>query len=252
MIRSRNVTSGFLAAVNCMHADMKEEKEIKKTNSLYNVYSVMETSKALWNALEKKYKTEDAGLTKFVAARFLDFKMVDTRSVITQVQKLQVIVHDLLAEGMVINEAFQVAVFIEKLSLLWKDFKNYLKHKRKEMTLEDLIIRLRIEEDNKHAKNKSRGNSTIIRANIVEEAPQNKKRKKASGPKNYPSKKNFKGNCHNCGKSGHKAVDCRAPKNDVQKNKKKKNQANMVENAEEMEDLCVMLSECNLVGNPTE
>ncbi|XP_070030548.1 uncharacterized protein [Nicotiana sylvestris] len=206
-------------------------------DSLYNVYSVMETSKALWNALEKKYKTEDAGLKKFVAARFLDFKMIDTRSVITQVHELQVIVHDLLAE------AFQVAAFIEKLPPCWKDFKNYLKHKRKEMTLEDLIVRLRIEEDNKNAEKKSRGNSTIIRANIVEEAPQNKKRKKASGPKNYPSKKKFKGNCHNCGKSGHKAVDCRAPKNDK---KKKKNQANMVENAEEMEDLCAMLSECNL------
>ncbi|XP_070005781.1 uncharacterized protein [Nicotiana sylvestris] len=131
----------------------------------------METSKALWNALEKKYKTEDAGLKKFVAARFLDFKMIDTRSVITQVQELQVIVHDLLAEGMVINEAFQVAAFIEKLPPLWKDFKNYLKHKRKEMTLEDLIVRLRIEEDNKNAEKKSRGNSTIMGANVVEEAP---------------------------------------------------------------------------------
>nr|XP_009782249.1 PREDICTED: uncharacterized protein LOC104231026 [Nicotiana sylvestris] len=141
-------------------------------------FFVMETSKALWNALEKKYKTEDAGLKKFVAARFLDFKMIDTRSVITQVQELQVIVHDLLAEGMVINEAFQVAAFIEKLPPLWKDFKNYLKHKRKEMTLEDLIVRLRIEEDNKNAEKKSRGNSTIMGANVVEEAPQNKKRKK--------------------------------------------------------------------------
>ncbi|XP_075088232.1 uncharacterized protein LOC142170263 [Nicotiana tabacum] len=147
-------------------------------DGLYNVYSVMETSKALWNALEKKYKTEDVGLKKFVAARFLDFKMIDTRSVITQVQELQVIVHDLLAEGMVINEAFQVAAFIEKLPPLWKDFKNYLKHKRKEMTLEDLIVRLRIEEDNKNAEKKSRGNSTIMGANVVEEAPQNKKRKK--------------------------------------------------------------------------
>ncbi|XP_070023337.1 uncharacterized protein [Nicotiana sylvestris] len=212
----------------------------------------METLKALWNALEKKYKTEDAGLKKFVAARFLDFKMVDTRSVITQVQELQVIVHDLLAKGMVINKAFQVPAFIEKLLPLWKDFKNYLKHKSKEMTLEDLIVHLRIEEDNKNTENKSRGNSTIIRANIVEEEPQNKKSKKASGPKNYPCKKKFKGNCHNCGKSGHKAVDCRAPKTDVQKKKNKKNQDNMVENIEETEDLCATLSECNLVGNPKE
>ncbi|XP_016467425.2 uncharacterized protein LOC107790041 [Nicotiana tabacum] len=172
----------------------------------------MKTSRELWNALEKKYKTEDAGLKNFGAAKFLDFKMVDGKSVITQVQELQVIVHDLLAEVMVINEAFQVAAFIEKLPLLWKDSKNYLKNKRKEMTLEDLIVRLRIEEDNKAAEKKSRGNSTIMGANIVEEASTSKKRKRPSGPKNYPSKKRFKGNCHNCGKVGHKATECRAPK----------------------------------------
>nr|XP_009593385.1 uncharacterized protein LOC104090050 [Nicotiana tomentosiformis] len=161
-------------------------------DGLYNVYSVMKTSRELWNALEKKYKTEDAGLKKFVAAKFLNFKMVDGKSVITQVQELQVIVYDLFVEGMVINEAFQVAAFIEKLHPLWKDFKNYLKYKRKEMTLEDLIIRLRIEEDNKAAEKKSRENSTIMGANIVEQASTSKKRKKSSGPKNYPSKKSSK------------------------------------------------------------
>nr|XP_016454297.1 PREDICTED: uncharacterized protein LOC107778532 [Nicotiana tabacum] len=152
-------------------------------DGLYNVYSVMKTSRELWNALEKKYKSEDAGLKKFVAAKFLNFKIVD---------------------GMVINEAFQVTTFIEKLHPLWKDFKNYLIHKREEITLEDLIVRLRIEEDNKAAEKKSRRNSIIMGANIVEEASTSNKRKKSSGPKNYPSKKKFKGNCHNCEKVGHK------------------------------------------------
>ncbi|KAK6121886.1 hypothetical protein DH2020_044370 [Rehmannia glutinosa] len=41
---------------------------------------------------------------------------------------------------MVVSESFQVAAIIEKLPPLWKDFKNYLKHKRKEMGLEDLIV----------------------------------------------------------------------------------------------------------------
>ncbi|XP_070006796.1 uncharacterized protein [Nicotiana sylvestris] len=201
----------------------------------------MKTSRELWNALKKKYKTEDAGLKKFVAAKFLDFKMVDGKSIITQIQELQVIVHDLLAE------AFQVTTFIEKLPPLWKDFKNYLKHKRKEMTLEDLIVCLRIEEDNKAAEKKSRGNATIMGANIVEKASTSKKRKKMSGPKNYPSKKKFKDNCHNCGKVGHKATECRAPKKD-----KNKSQANKIEKNNDIDDLCAILSECNLVGNSRE
>ncbi|XP_070030108.1 uncharacterized protein [Nicotiana sylvestris] len=81
-------------------------------------------------------------------------------------------------------------------------------------------------------------------ANIVEE---NKKRKKASGPKYNPSKNRFSGNCYNYGKAGHKYMECRAPKKD-----KKKGQVNMVEKHDDVDDLCAMLSECNLVGNPKE
>ena len=80
---------------------------------------------------------------------FLDFKMVDSRTVISQVQEIQVILHEIQAEWMILSETFQVAAIIEKLPPRWKDFKNYLKHKRKEMNLEELIVRLRIEEDNK-------------------------------------------------------------------------------------------------------
>ncbi|XP_070047048.1 uncharacterized protein LOC142169771 [Nicotiana tabacum] len=216
-------------------------------DGLYNVYSVMKTLKELWNSLEKMYKTEDVGLKKFVAAKFLDFKVVDNKSVITQVQELQVIVHDLLAEGMVINEAFQVAAFIEKLPQMWKNFKNYLKYKRKEMMLEDLIVCLRIEEDNKATEKKSGGNSKIMDENIVEEASTSKKKKKLSGPKNYPSKKKFKGNCHNCGKVRYKVADCRAPKKD-----KKKSQVKMIEKNDKIDHLCAILSECNMVRNPRD
>ena len=85
---------------------------------------------------------------------------------------------------MVVNEAFQVATMIEKLPPSWNDFKNYLKHKRKEMKLKDLVIQLKIEEDNKNAKKKSRKSSTIIGVYIVKEAPtKDKKRKKSVGQK---------------------------------------------------------------------
>ena len=66
-----------------------------------------------------------------------------------------------------------MAAVIEKLSPLWKDFKNYLKHKRKEMTVEDLIGRLRIEEDNKAAEKRSRGNSAISGVNLLKKISQN-------------------------------------------------------------------------------
>ncbi|KAK3022532.1 hypothetical protein RJ639_046748 [Escallonia herrerae] len=138
-------------------------------NALYNVYSPMVNAKALWESLERKYKTEDAGSKKFVVGKFLDFKMVDSKTVISQVQEFQLILHDIHAEGMVLGESFQVAALIEKLPLTWKDFKNYLKHKRKEMKLEDLIVRLRIEEDNRQSEKKAGNYHQEAKANVVEQ-----------------------------------------------------------------------------------
>ncbi|GJU43447.1 hypothetical protein Tco_1200713 [Tanacetum coccineum] len=134
---------------------------------LYNVYCKTTTAKELWESLERKYKTEDAGTKKFVVARFLDYKMVDSKNVISQVQDLQVLIHDIHAEGMTLSETFQAAAIIEKLPPSWVDFKNYLKHKRKEMSVEDLVVRLRIEEDNMLAQ-KDTYTPDSAKANMIE------------------------------------------------------------------------------------
>ncbi|XP_016652450.1 PREDICTED: uncharacterized protein LOC107881912 [Prunus mume] len=183
-------------------------------NTLYNVYSPIKTAKALWESLDKKYKTEDAGMKKFVVGRFLDFKMVDSKTVINQVQELQVIMHEIEVENMVLSETFQVAAIIEKLPPSWKDFKNYLKHKRKEMRLEDLIVRLRIEEDNHGSEKKTGGNSMVAKAHVVEDRPKNKKKRKHSGEgssqRNSKKNKGFKGKCFNCNKHGHREANCQS------------------------------------------
>lgn len=70
------------------------------------VYNNMKRSKELGNALEKRYKIEDARLKKFIVSKFLKFTMMDTKSVVIQVQELQVIIHNLLAEGIHLSNAF--------------------------------------------------------------------------------------------------------------------------------------------------
>ncbi|GJS36429.1 pol polyprotein [Tanacetum coccineum] len=47
------------------------------------------TAKELWELLERKYKTEDAGTKKFVVAHFLDYKMVDSKNVINQANMVE-------------------------------------------------------------------------------------------------------------------------------------------------------------------
>ncbi|KAK3014220.1 hypothetical protein RJ639_008965 [Escallonia herrerae] len=110
--------------------------------ALYNVYSPIINAKALWEFFERKYKTEDADSKKLIVGKFLDFKMVDSKTVISHVQEFQLILHDIHAEGM---------------------------HKRKEMKLEGLIMRLRIEEDNCQSEKKADNYHQETKANVVEQ-----------------------------------------------------------------------------------
>ena len=79
-------------------------------NTLYDVYSPIKKARELWESLDRKYKTEDAGMKKFTVGRFIDYKMVDAKTIISQV-----ILHEIHAEGMMLSESFQVATIIEKL-----------------------------------------------------------------------------------------------------------------------------------------
>ena len=209
--------------------------------------------------MDKKYKTENAGLKKFVVGKFLDYKMLDFKFVISQVQDLQVILHDIYAEGMSLSESFQVAAIIEKLSPLWKEFKNYLKHKWKEMRLEDLIVRLRIEEENRASEKKAGKAIMESKANVMEQGQTshiNKKRKhNGNGPKQGPTKK-FQGKCYVCNKQGHRVKDCHNRK-DQGNPKKKRPQANVTEVDGLLNDvsdmnLSAVVSEVNFIGSNTK
>ncbi|KAK4280476.1 hypothetical protein QN277_012099 [Acacia crassicarpa] len=181
--------------------------------------------------------------------------MLDSKSMVSQVEELQLVVHEIHADGMSLSESFQVAAFIEKLPPSWKDFKNYLKHKRKEMSLEDLIVQLRIEEDNKISEKKLGSNPIVSKANIVEDGLKPKKCKRSNegsfkqGHNRGPSKgQKFRGKCYNCGKPDHRAKECKKPKN----LKKKNTEANMVDNTTDKMDsmsLSAVVMKCNLVGN---
>ncbi|KAK4407668.1 hypothetical protein Sango_0347800 [Sesamum angolense] len=193
------------------------------SDTLY-VYSSATTTRALWESLEKN--------------RGCRLEEVHSRKVFG-VQN----------EGMKLSESFQVAAMIEKLPLLWKDFKNYLKHKRKEMGLEDLIVRLRIEEDNRLSEMKSEKLKIEAKANLMEQNGDTSiKRKNVDYRPKKGRAKMIKGNCYNYGKPNHMAKDCRLTK---------KNQAHVSEVMSVPIDLgelnlSTVVFEANLVHNPRE
>ena len=221
------------------------------TDFLYNLYTNNKIAKELWESLDLKYKIKDAEAKKFVLDQFLDYKIIDSKTVVSQVQELQVILNEIHAEGMM-SETFQVTNIIEKLPHAWKYFKNYLKHKRKEMSIEDLVIRLCIEEDNRGFEKKVAHNPNETKANFVEHG-QSSKFKKANnkgkgtklGPKGGVSKeKKFLGKCFNCGKQDKKSSDCSLPK------RNKPEEANVID---DISKLTIVISKVNLVGsNPKE
>ena len=86
------------------------------------------------------------------------------------------------------------------------------------MSVEDLIDKLCIEEDNISAEKRS-SNLNAAKANMVEHDKGSKGKKPKPkpwsklGPKGGVSKMpKFQGKCFNYNKTGHKSLDCRLPK----------------------------------------
>ena len=128
------------------------------------------------------------------------------------------------------------------------------------MKLEELIVRLRIEEDNRKSERRVAGGQGMhAKANIVEQGQGsrfNKKRKfygKSFKQGFQGGNKKFKGKCYTCGKEGHQAKDCRHGRD-----RTGKGHANMTEECHLSDGIgdiilsCVVMSKINLVGNPKE
>ena len=96
------------------------------TDPLYDYYRLCDTAKHLWEALQKKYDTEEAGVKKYAVSRYLNFKMSDDKSVEAQSHELQQIAHEIIAEGMELPEQFQIAVIIESCLLLGRTSRVFL------------------------------------------------------------------------------------------------------------------------------
>ncbi|XP_076943384.1 GTP-binding nuclear protein Ran1B-like [Bidens hawaiensis] len=129
------------------------------------------------------------------------------------------------------------------------------------MTIDELIVRLRIEEDNKTAQKSARV-EPMAKANMVELGQSSKGGHKGKGKmdkgkgkvnlgpkkevvKKKPQSSNFQGVCYNCKENGHRANQCKKPKRE---------RAHMVdENGEPLvamiTELSAMIEEINLVGD---
>jgi len=59
------------------------------SDDLYDYYISNKTAKEIWDALQKKYDTEEASTKKHAVSRYLKFQMTDEKSVEAQSHELQ-------------------------------------------------------------------------------------------------------------------------------------------------------------------
>ena len=127
------------------------------------------------------------------------------------------LINDLVSEDIKLPEPFVAGYLIKTLLDSSKDYKNNMKHKRKQVFLED-VIHISIEEQNKTRDKYERAKELSSKANVVEERPKPKfNRPKRQNPRTKPNLSNKvqiptfkkKGNYFVCGKPRHHAPQCR-------------------------------------------
>ncbi|MCH89497.1 pol polyprotein, partial [Trifolium medium] len=130
----------FAAQIKAQELQLKKEQQLWLDNDylckgyiinglcdeLYDYYCSYKTAKEVWEALKKKYDTEEAGVKKYAVSRYLKYQMVDES---------------------------------------WKEFKNQLRHKTKEFSIESLITRLRIEEESRRQDQKEDEKTFMVSSN---------------------------------------------------------------------------------------
>ena len=104
----------------------------------------------MWDALEAQYGVSDACSELYIMEQFLDYRMVEDRSVEEQAHEIHTLAKDLKncskETPCVLPDKFMAGGIISKLSSSWKDFATSLKHKRQEFTIDGLIGTLDVEE----------------------------------------------------------------------------------------------------------
>ncbi|KAK3018053.1 hypothetical protein RJ639_005178 [Escallonia herrerae] len=119
------------------------------SKELYDVYCSYAYAFDIWYTLNKKYVIEDVDTKKYVIDNFLQFQMSEEKDMSSQIHEFHLVMSKLTKEGMPLPDPFVSGSLIEKLPESWSDYKSMMKHKRKDMTLKDVIVYIRIEEKNR-------------------------------------------------------------------------------------------------------
>jgi hypothetical protein len=157
-----------------------------------DTYLQRKTGKDIWVALEAQYGATDAGGELYVMEQFLDYRMVEDRSVVEHAHEVQALAKELenysKEAPCVLPNKFVAGAIITKLPHSWRDFATSLKHKRNEFTFDDLITTLDVEEKARAKDTREKAIAVSSSANFVQRGNpkfhnnQNKRKKPSQNP----------------------------------------------------------------------
>uniref|UniRef100_A0ACD6A1F3 Uncharacterized protein n=1 Tax=Avena sativa TaxID=4498 RepID=A0ACD6A1F3_AVESA len=186
---------------------------------LCDVFMHIKDGKELWDALDAKFGAADAGSELYIMESFHDFKMTKDLPVVQQAHEIQCIAKELELLKCTLPDKFVAGCIIAKLPHSWRNFATTLKHKRQEISVENLIASLDVEEKAR-AKDTTEKGEGLATANFVQKGKSVGKNKENFKPSfNKPVKtttfKKKKTNrdkselsCYTCGEPGHFFKDC--------------------------------------------
>jgi hypothetical protein len=131
-------------------------------NNLCDVFMYIKDGKELWDALDAKFGSADAGSKLYIMESFLDFKMTKDLHVVQQAYETQCIAKELEVLKCALPDKFVACCIIAKLPPSWRNFATTFKHKRQEILVENLIASLDIEDkaQAKETTEKGEGHAT--------------------------------------------------------------------------------------------
>jgi len=161
--------------------------------------------------------------------QFLEYRMVEDRSVVEQAHEIHTLAKDLKncskESPCVLPNKFVAGGIISKLPPSWRDFATSLKHKRQEFTIDGLIGTLDVEEKARAKDIRGKGVVGASSANFVQKNNSHKNKKKpplnlSKAKQTTTFKKKKKGACYVCASMDDFAAKC--------PDRKGKKSANMV------------------------
>jgi hypothetical protein len=159
-----------------------------------------------------KYGVSDVGSELYVTESFHDYKMTDNRSIVEQAYEIHCIVKELDHLKTVLPGRFVVECITTKLPSTWRNFATSLKYKRHEISVENLIMSLNVENKCQTKDTSSKGIEGHSSTNIVQKNHNKGKGKtksnKLNKTTNFKKQNKAEVTCFACGWMGHFARDC--------------------------------------------